>query len=193
MQSAQELERFPNPDFLHQSGLPYSNGHWVRIKVDRAIFPNFEAIAEALEELGVYFHLGPRTEDNTITRIHANVFFGPDYNRATGVFKRASGELKERVFRLYEPLLESIEIPWDEVRDCSKGAEFIRKKKFRNIKRETGEPFNELAHRVEYTGNDNADYWKEQEHGNYCPSDFSASDIEFRASAPGGSGGMGRS
>ena len=139
----------------------------------------------------MYFHLGPCINDNTITCIHANVFFRPDYNRTTGVFNRASGELKERVFRLYEPLLESIEIPWDEVRDTSKGAEFIRKKKFRNIKRETGEPFNELSYRVPYTGNDNADYWKE--HGDHSPREFSASDIEFRASTPGGSGGIGRS
>ena len=101
----------------------------------------------------MYHHIGSHIRDDTIVKLHANIYFGPDYNRTKQEFNSASTELKERVFRLYEPLLESIEIPWEEVNSTSIGFEFLHRKK-KDIKLEPGALFRQ--------GGGNTDYWKDQ-------------------------------
>ena len=63
------------PDFLHQDKLTYSNGHWVHAHFKKEIFPTFEEVLLALEELQIYFHAGLCR--NTKEKIIVNVYVRP--------------------------------------------------------------------------------------------------------------------
>ena len=112
------------PDYLHQDKLPYSNGHWVNAHFKKEIFCNFRVILASLEELQIYFHAGLCRE--TPDKFIVNVYFGPQLDRTGTYFVRASGDIADRVFKLWEPLHYSTELSWPQVRNSTPGA-FERK------------------------------------------------------------------
>jgi hypothetical protein len=127
MLSAQQRQLVPDPDFLRTvhstpagqegSRKPYGNGHWVRAQFAQKDFNTLEDIRDALDTLDIYFHFGPRGCEHDPHQHLVYLYFGPKLDTRTKQFLRATTGLREgEEFSLYEPLFDSIEVPWSEVR-----------------------------------------------------------------------------